>query len=377
MELQSFLLGRKSAGGGGSGGGGGGGGGGGDGWLLAPKDVVFIDYDGTVVATDTAEEFLARTAMPENPTHPGLIAGGWNWTLADAKEHVGKYRELVIGQLYRTDDGITRVYVSVRNEGQNQAQIVFDQTVKGGVLVDWGDGTTETGSQTRFNVTHTYQALGDYTITLTPGDGCAMSILYIVGNSTIRRVELGDATVSDYCGVFEGDWNLESVTMPPGLMLPYAGMFDGCGSLKAMVIPDGNTWLNNNTFLGCARMKYMSLPNGVTSIPYSFAETCARLERITLPESVTSIGERAFYGHAMGSVTIPRAVTAIDKQAFYPAYTYAGKNAEIHMTPATPPTLANSSGFYKAFEIYVPSESMEAYKTATNWSSFADYMIGE
>ena len=49
------------------------------------KDVDFIDYDGTLLYSYTADEFLAMDALPPNPSHDGLVAQGWNWTLAEIK----------------------------------------------------------------------------------------------------------------------------------------------------------------------------------------------------------------------------------------------------------------------------------------------------
>ena len=51
---------------------------------------------------------------------------------------------------------------------------------------------------------------------------------------------------------------------------------------------------------------------------------------------------------------------------------------KITMKPINPPTLANSSAIpdNDTLIIEVPSASLEAYKTATNWSNFADKMVG-
>ena len=42
------------------------------------KSVIFIDYDGFVTNSYTAAEAQALTALPSNPSHPGLISQGWN-----------------------------------------------------------------------------------------------------------------------------------------------------------------------------------------------------------------------------------------------------------------------------------------------------------
>ena len=43
--------------------------------------VQFIDYDGSIVETWAASEVAGKTALPSNPSHTGLTAQGWNWSL--------------------------------------------------------------------------------------------------------------------------------------------------------------------------------------------------------------------------------------------------------------------------------------------------------
>jgi hypothetical protein len=69
-------------------------------------------------------------------------------------------------------------------------------------------------------------------------------------------------------------------------------------------------------------------------------------------------------------------VTNIDTYAFYNCYGIA----EYHLLPTTPPTLANKNAFNNIASdciIYVPVGSLNAYKTATNWSTYASYMQEE
>lgn len=53
--------------------------------MCVPKDVNFIDYDGQLLYSYTADEFAELTELPPNPTNDGLTAQGWNWTLENAK----------------------------------------------------------------------------------------------------------------------------------------------------------------------------------------------------------------------------------------------------------------------------------------------------
>ena len=84
---------------------------GGGGGSSTSNAVNFYDYDGTIVNSYTATEFANLSELPANPTHEGLTAQGWNWSLADAKEYVSTYGKLDIGQMYATDDGDTRLYI--------------------------------------------------------------------------------------------------------------------------------------------------------------------------------------------------------------------------------------------------------------------------
>ena len=77
------------------------------------NDVMFYDYDGTVLYSYSASDFANLSAMPANPSHTGLTAQGWNWSLADAKSQVSTYGFLDIGQMYTTSDGKTRIYITI------------------------------------------------------------------------------------------------------------------------------------------------------------------------------------------------------------------------------------------------------------------------
>ena len=72
----------------------------------------------------------------------------------------------------------------------------------------------------------------------------------------------------------------------------------------------------------------------------------------------------------MTSVTIPNSVTNIGGGAFENC---TGLTSVICQA-ITPPTLGQNAwfGLGKTIPIYVPAESVDAYKAATNWSTYAD-----
>ena len=59
--------------------------GGGGSTPVAKGQVNFYDYDGTIIKSMSSAQFRGLESMPTNPSHEGLTAQGWNWTLSDAK----------------------------------------------------------------------------------------------------------------------------------------------------------------------------------------------------------------------------------------------------------------------------------------------------
>jgi hypothetical protein len=117
---------------------------------------------------------------------------------------------------------------------------------------------------------------------------------------------------------------------------------------------------------------------GVTSIGNAAFSYCSGLTTITIPGSVTSIGISAFFGcTSLTTITIPDSVTSIGGYVF----NYCSGLTSFHINATSPPTLSSSAFAYSGITtttgtIYVPTLSVAAYKEATNWSAFADIIVG-
>ena len=349
--------------------------GGGGGASAPPKEVNFIDYDGTVLYAYTVSEAAALTELPPLPSHAGIICQGWNWSLDDIKA-LG--RSVVVGAMYITDDGKTRLYITIppnsmagRPPARSDVPLYIQQTVANGVTIDWGDGSpAETLDGTGVvNTTHHYDEAGDYVITLEPGEGCELGLgagssSYCVMGSTGNNGRV-------YCNM------LQKVEIGRGITSIRTNAFYSCYSLASITIPDGITSIWNSAFYSCYSLASITIPDGTTSIGNSAFYSCYSLASITIPDGTTSIGNSAFqYCYSLASITIPDGVTSIGNSAFY--YCYGMK--EYHLLPATPPTLSNTNAFNNIPNdciIYVPAGSLEAYQTATNWSAYADQMQEE
>ena len=110
---------------------------------VTENDVIFIDYDGTILYSYSAEEVANLTELPPLPTQPGLTCQGWNWSLANLKEHVSSYGRCVVGATYITDDGKTRVRIKIPCQTYVDIPFVIRQDYANSVKVNWGDGSPE------------------------------------------------------------------------------------------------------------------------------------------------------------------------------------------------------------------------------------------
>ena len=286
------------------------------------KDINFYDYDGTLVASYTLAEAQALTTLPDGPTHDGLTFQGWNWSLE--KIHA-LTRPMNVGAMYITDDGATRLHIRIATIGRMTVPLYIFQTVANGVTIDWGDGSAvETLAGTRnVNTSHTYAEPGDYVISLMPNDGCTLSF---------------GANSSSYC-VMGATGNNGKVY---------------CNMLQEVYIGKNVTYISNYAFQYC----------------YSLAS-------ITIPDGVTAIRDYAFNGcYSMASITIPDGVTSIGRSVFNNCY---GIRYYDFSACTDIPTLSSTNAFNgipSDCQMLIPAALYDEWSTATNWSTYADHIVG-
>ena len=301
----------------------------------------------------------------------------------EAPEGVNGYSPVIVnvsgGEPDPPDDGKTRLYITIPPnavEGlpplRADIPLYIKQTVANGVTIDWGDGSEpETLDGTgNVNTTHTYENAGDYVITLDPSAGCELGF----GADDAYHCVLGETYDNNlvYCNrlrrVVIGNKGVTSIGS-------YA--FSSCNSLASIVIPDNVISIENGAFSECYSLASIVIPDGVTSIASYTFNYCHSLASIVIPDNVTSIPTYAFSEcYSLASIVIPDGVTSIENYAFNICYGVK----EYHLLPPTPPLLPNKYAFYKIPSdciIYVPKGSLEAYQTATNWSTYADQIQEE
>ena len=148
------------------------------------------------------------------------------------------------------------------------------------------------------------------------------------------------------------------------------------GFTGSLVIPDGIQKIEESAFSGCSGFNgSLTIPNSVQSIEeLAFDECSGFTGPLTIPNSVKSIGGYAFDGcDGFTSLTIGENVETIgDGRDFEgKAFNCAGLEY-ITCLAKNPPTAykANFSSANYSRPLYVPAESVNAYKKARDWKDF-------
>ena len=234
--------------------------------------------------------------------------------------------------------------------------------------------------------------------------------------SSLREFNGKFASEDGRCLIIDGTLNsfapagLTEYTIPDSVTTIGNYAFSGCSSLTSITIPDSVTTIGEGAFTRCSKLrefngKYASedgrcliidgtlnsfapaglpeytIPDSVTTIGNNAFYNCSSLTSVTIPDSVTTIGERAFeYCSSLISVTIPDSVTTIGGYAFRECSSLTS----VYCKAITPPTaILNDFGDWDAFHynasgrnIYVLTESVEAYKSAEGWSDYKSSIVG-
>ncbi len=191
------------------------------------------------------------------------------------------------------------------------------------------------------------------------------------GSCSLTSITIPNSVTSIGNYAFSACLGLTSITIPDNVTSIGNGVFEMCYNLTSVTFPNSITSIGDYTFYHCERLESVTIPDSVTSIGTGAFNGCNKLTSITIPNSVTSIGPGVFNGCSkLTSITIPDSVTSIGNYTFY----YCSNLTSVYCKPKTPPTIYSST--FNDCKIYVPSESVDAYKVADEWKNYADNIVG-
>ena len=235
-----------------------------------------------------------------------------------------------------------------------------------------------------------------------PAGASYLSGAFYGSRFTSVTIGSGVTTIGDYA--FYECSSLTSATIPDSVTTIGKYSFYGCSSLTSVTIPDSVTEIGERAFYNCSSLTNVTIGNSVTTIGKYAFEGCtgelivncnipsasnsyegafysSKFTSVTIGSGVTTIGDYAFYNcDSLTSVTIPDSVTTIGDYAFY----ICDSLTSVYCKATTPPVaILSEFGWWSAFsnnvsdlKIYVPMDSVEAYKSAEGWSIYADAIVG-
>ena len=402
----------------------------GDDSVKAAKAVNFMDESGRIIHSYTAEEAAALSAEPTCALREGLLFKGWNYNLAEVKAYAGQYGGVDVGANYVPNGRKTKLYISITDEEDLKVERIKVRIMRSGkeystgyITVDWGDGTPIDNTQQPPYMTHTYEALGDYVITLTPRAGYTLEFGYTAlfsGNTSsrdqrglLRKIEFGDGAnfYYTYCYALRGCYNLEYVSFLTRdiATIPEKLCYE-CIRLKAVSLPDWVIQVQDAAFNGCTAIKHISFNKldslGENNFNGSEIESvlfpgsmlgikgfgnCTALKKITILQSDTDPGiGRSVIGFsgctALEAIEFPEGVTyingfsgcsALARATFPSTLTYLGgfqnctalKIMDFRAAASVPTLNADFYGLPSDCRVVIPDELYDSWKTQSKWNS--------
>lgn len=192
------------------------------------------------------------------------------------------------------------------------------------------------------------------------------------GNRDIVYAKIGVCVTTIGVDAFKGKTNLQQVMIPSTVDTIDDNAFSGCTRLVDFSVPMSVVSINNNAFRDCIQLNKIMLPNSLTTLgSYAFSG-CKNFPSINIPQYITIIPTGCFYDcDGMTDIYLPENVRLIQSKAFGEC----GGLVNFTCYATEPPAIYSDtfSGMNEQLKIYVPSESVNAYKTA--WSSYANNIV--
>lgn len=192
------------------------------------------------------------------------------------------------------------------------------------------------------------------------------------GNRDIVYAKIGSCVTVISENAFKGKTNLQQVMIPSTVDTIDDNAFSGCTSLVDFSLPMSVVTINDNAFRGCIQLNKIMLPNNLTNLgSYAFSG-CKNFPSINIPQYITIIPTGCFYDcDGMTDIYLPENVRLIQSKAFGEC----GGLVNFTCYATEPPAIYSDtfSGMNENLKIYVPSESVNAYKTA--WSTYANNIV--
>lgn len=234
-------------------------------------------------------------------------------------------------------------------------------------------------------------------------------------NDNLVSITIPNSVTSIGEYVFRYSTKISSITIPDGITTIKKRAFEHCIKLSSITFPNNLQTIEEYAFIDCIALKNITFSEEIKNIGNSAFARCTALENIIIPGNVTNLGSNSYpalsgctalknatigttsiYLYTFSSCTALENISiqggTIDSSAFSAkkhltsvllgqGITYIGSSAfydcsaltSVTVKSTTPPNLGGNvfTNTSSNLIIYVPSESVDTYKSAAGWSDYA------
>ena len=363
-------------------------------WSSSDESIAKVQ-DGVVLPFD--EGTVTITVMTEE----GEMTASCNLTIKDVPIiFEDEYVLARISQLALYDDGMMTkaeaakiTYLEPRYFGEFQGLVTSFPEFQYYISINWISSPSFAGCENlrRIVLPESVHIIGDKAF---------------FGCSNLEEINFSDQIVNIRSFAFDGCHSLKQCFIPQNATHLLEGMYWECSSITEINIPETVVSIGNQCFLGCSSIKDIFIPDSVTNLEGRAFMGCSSATNIRISKNVSILQYGTFMGTAAKTVTIPEGVQILQQDVFSSCHqleelTIPGTIVEIdeicanceslhtvYCKAVTPPALLrlpfterpdpdDGPALSTSLKhIYVPKQSVEAYKTADLWKEYADIITG-
>ncbi|MBO5810402.1 MAG: leucine-rich repeat protein [Bacteroidales bacterium] len=246
---------------------------------------------------------------------------------------------------------------------------LFAQNIGDNTVIDYD------GYSLKYTVTSTNPAECEVVCSTHPSSltGIAIPSSVIISGKEFSITSIGDEAFS-YCS------NLTSIEIPNSVTSIGDYAFYFCSGLTSIEIPASLTYFGQDAITGCSNITSIIVEEG--NSVYDSRNNCnavietatntlvAGCKETVIPNTVTSIGFAAFSGCLnLTSIEIPSSVSYIHSYGFFQCYELKSLYCYAENVPEIDGSVFDG-GVPSDMTIYVPAQSVDAYKASYPWNEY-------
>lgn len=191
--------------------------------------------------------------------------------------------------------------------------------------------------------------------------------------------------------------DLKSVNLPNATTIG-DNVFNSCKNIENVKIPKiSDSYLPNSSFHNCYKLNSLDMSDKISILQNYVFDGCFSLNSLDLSNIKSATGTRCLSNTGFGTIVLPKCVSLgsdiasgartstvdLSQKITLGGSCFSGANSLVHLILRSEIlcTLSTSSAFTSTpIEgglgwIYVPTDLVDSYKTATNWSAYTDQIV--